>query len=213
MLSLADAPPSIGDDSGIDTGRPQPGATTSTQPGVNPLVNPELGGFGSLMQNWETPFEPPTAENIQEDPGYQFRLREGMRALENSAAARGGLLTGATAQAMGQYSQDMASTEYGNAYQRALQQYQQQYNIFRQNQATQFNQLAALSGAGQTAAGQLSNAGQNSAANISNILLTGAQNQGNALMNAGAATASGYVGSANAWNNYLSNLSNLTGRL
>jgi len=69
-------------------------------------------------------FEAPTADNFQKDPGYEFRLKEGQRALQNSAAARGTLLTGATAKAIGNYGQEAASQEYGNAYGRALQGYQ-----------------------------------------------------------------------------------------
>jgi len=198
-----DAPPQV-DTSGENP--LLPGATTTTAPDVDPRINPNLGEFGSLMAPWTQEFTAPDAESLTLDPSYQFRLREGMRALENSAAARGGLLTGATAQAIGQYSQDMASTEYSNAYQRALQEYQQSYNIFRQNQATQFNQLASLAGAGQTAAGQLTSAGQNQAGQISNILLTGAAQQGNALQNAAAARGSGYVGAGNVWANTLGQL-------
>jgi hypothetical protein len=66
-------------------------------------------------------FEPPTgAELLAQDPGYQFRLEQGRQALEASAAARGGLLSGSTGQALAQYGQDLASQEYANAYQRAL---------------------------------------------------------------------------------------------
>jgi hypothetical protein len=60
----------------------------------------------------------------QDDPSYQFRLKEGQRALENSAAARGTLLSGATAKALQNYGQEAASQEYGNAFGRALQGYQ-----------------------------------------------------------------------------------------
>jgi hypothetical protein len=69
-------------------------------------------------------FNAPTADNFQQDPGYQFRLREGSRALQNSAAAKGTLLTGATAKALQDYGQEAGSQEYGAAYNRALQGYQ-----------------------------------------------------------------------------------------
>jgi hypothetical protein len=61
--------------------------------------------------------------NQDEDPSYQFRLKEGQRALENSAAARGTLLTGGTAKAIQNYGQQAASQEYGNSFNRALQTY------------------------------------------------------------------------------------------
>ena len=49
-----------------------------------------------------------------EDPGYQFRLQEGQKALERSAAARGGLLSGATGKGLVRYGQDFATQEYDN---------------------------------------------------------------------------------------------------
>lgn len=69
-------------------------------------------------------FVAPDAETFKQDPGYAFRLKEGQRALENSAAARGTLLTGATAKALANYGQEAASQEYGNAFGRALTSYQ-----------------------------------------------------------------------------------------
>jgi hypothetical protein len=58
--------------------------------------------------------------DFQADPGYAFRLSEGTKALERSAAARGGLISGTALKAASRYSGDLASQEYQNAYQRAL---------------------------------------------------------------------------------------------
>lgn len=179
--------------------------TTMTPP---PGMSPE--DFGSLMQNWTTPFVAPT---VTDDPGYQFRLQEGMKALERSAAARGGVLSGATAKDITNYAQGMASQEYGNAYNRALNEYRQSYDIFNNNQSNRFNRLATLSGFGQSAAGTLASSGNQVSQNVGNILLGGAQQQGNALQNAAAARASGYVGGANAWGGALGNLGNNVGQL
>lgn len=176
-----------------------PGATGGQTTDLSSLVNPELGEFGSLMQPFGEEFTAPTAETMQQEPGFQFRLQEGLDALQHSAAARGGLLTGATAEAITRYGQDYSSNEYQNVYNRALTEYQQAYNIFQQSQANQFNRLASMSGTGQTAAGKLSSAGTSAGGNIANILMGGAAQQGQALQNAAAARASGYVGSANAW--------------
>ena len=61
-------------------------------------------------------FTPPSAEELlADDPGYQFRLAEGLRALEGSAAPRGTLRSGATLQALMDYGQDAASQEYEKA--------------------------------------------------------------------------------------------------
>ena len=52
--------------------------------------------------------------NFLQSPGYQFRLSEGLRAIEKSQAARGGLLSGGAMKELGTYSQGLASDEYGN---------------------------------------------------------------------------------------------------
>jgi hypothetical protein len=165
------------------------------------------GSFGSLLQDYGPKFVAPDAVTEQNDPGYQFRLDQGQKALENSAAARGGLLSGGTGKALQDYGQQYASNEYGNVYNRALGQYQQNYNIFQNDQANKFNRLASLAGLGQTSAGQLTSAGQSAANNISNIDLGSANQIGNQLNNAGAARGSGYVGVGNAISGGLNNLS------
>lgn len=178
------------------------------QDGLDPQINTSLGAFGSLMQPYGQTFTAPTDVTEQNDPGYQFRLQQGQQALERSAAARGNLLNGGTAKALTQYGQDYASNEYSNVYNRALGQYQQNYNIFQQDQTNQFNRLAAVAGVGQTAAGQLATAGQNAANNSSQILLNSGNAQAAGINNAAAATASGYIGGANAITGGISGVSN-----
>ncbi len=56
--------------------------------------------------------------NFMTDPGYGFRIGEGERALERSAAARGGLLSGGFGRKLTRYAQDYASNEYTNVYNR-----------------------------------------------------------------------------------------------
>jgi len=126
-------------------------------------------GYGSLAK----PFG---AEQFQQDPGYAFRQAEGMKALERSAAARGGLLSGGTLKGIQRFGQDLASQEYGNAFNR--------YQIER---AARLNPLQSLMGSGQSATNvQTGNIGQSS------------QNQQANILGAGQARASGYIGSANA---------------
>ncbi len=64
-----------------------------------------------------TPFGMP---QFQADPGYNFRMAEGMKALERSASARGLLQSGGTLKGIQQYGQNLASDEYQNAFQRYL---------------------------------------------------------------------------------------------
>jgi hypothetical protein len=124
--------------------------------------------------------------DFQQDPGYAFRLSEGMKALDRTAAARGGMLSGAALRGATRYGQEMGSQEYTNA-----------FNRYQTNRANQLNPLQSLMGAGQTAAGNVASAGQNYATNA-----------GQNYMNAGNARASGYVGSANAWSNAIGNAYN-----
>lgn len=122
-----------------------------------------------------------TAQTIlDQDPGYQFRLSEGEKGINRSAASQGGLLSGATQKALAKYNQDYASNEFGNTY----------------------NRLASLAGIGQTAVNSAAGAGQNYANNVS-------QNQ-LGIGNARAASAIGSAnawgnGLSNAYNGYQTN--------
>jgi hypothetical protein len=115
-------------------------------------------------------------EQYQADPGYGFRLSEGMKALDRTAAARGGLLSGATLKGAQRFGQDLASQEYQNAFNR--------YQIER---AAQLQPLQSLAGVGQSAANTLTGAYGN----------FGAQT-GQNLQDIGTARASGYLGGQNA---------------
>jgi hypothetical protein len=161
-----------------------------------------------LLTPWTQTFTPPTAATEANDPGYAFRLQQGEGALANSAAANGSLLSGNTEEAQQEFGQNYASNEYSNVYNRALQQYQQNYGIFENNQTNTFNRLAALSGVGQTAGTTLGTEGQQASQNVGSIDLTTGAQQGQQMNNAAAAEASGYVGGANAWSGALGGSTN-----
>ncbi len=121
-----------------------------------------------------------------QDPGYQFRLKEGMQGLERSAAARGGLLSGGTLKGIQRYGQDMASQEYQNA-----------FNRYQAERAGTLNPLQSLAGVGQSTANTLGTMGMNYANQVGELYQGGAN-----------ARASGYVGGANAINQGIGNVSN-----
>lgn len=125
--------------------------------------------------------------DLTQDPGYAFRMSEGLKALDRSAAARGGLLSGAQLKGVQRFGQDLASQEYQNAYNRAL----TKYNADVQREGTGYNRLAALAGVGQTATGQLAGSAASTGANLGNLYY-------NAGQSAGASRASGYMGMSNA---------------
>ena len=77
------------------------------------------------------------AAQFQQDPGYAFRLAEGQKALERSAAARGGLLSGSALKAATRYGQEMGSQEFQNA-----------FNRYQTERAAQLNPLQSMAGIG-----------------------------------------------------------------
>jgi hypothetical protein len=144
--------------------------------------NAEAGDYGRYGRDF-------SMEDYEADPGHAFRLSEGNRALERSAAARGMVLSGPMLRGVQRFGQDLASQEYQNAFER-----------YQTNRANQLNPLGTLMASGQGASNVLSGAaGQ-----------LGGQLGANA-MGAGNARASGYVGSANAYSSMLNNLSNTMG--
>ena len=105
------------------------------------------GGGGYAQGGPFGAFSPPTGVDEQNDPGYQFRIDQGNKAIQSSAAARGTLLTGGTLKALAGYSQGLASNEYGNVFNRALQTNQQNFGINQGN----FGNLYNLSNLGMNA--------------------------------------------------------------
>jgi hypothetical protein len=126
-------------------------------------------GYGNLMRNF-------SQQDFQADPGYQFRLSEGLKGLDRQAAARGGLISGGALKAAQGYGQDLASQEYQNA-----------FNRYQTNRGSVYGMLSGQQGVGQAATNALGAAGQNYA-----------NQAGEAYMGAGNARASGYIGAANA---------------
>jgi hypothetical protein len=81
-------------------------------------------------------FEAPTAESLTSDPGYQSRMQAGQRGFERSAAARGSLLSGGfVGRTLPRALGELASNEYGQAFGRAFDTYQQRYGQFSDSAA------------------------------------------------------------------------------
>lgn len=131
-----------------------------------------LNALTPLATNY-TPF---SMEQFQQDPGYAFRLSEGQKALERSAAARAGLQSGSALKAAARFGQDYGSQEYQNA-----------FNRYQTERQARLGPLQSLAGVGQTTAAQLGQSGQQMASNVGEMMTSGA-----------AARASGYMGGANA---------------
>ena len=160
----------------------QTGSTAATNLGA------ALSPGGALT----TTFTAPTAQQVQNTPGYQFQLAQGNQAVQRLAAASGGLQSGGTLKSLDQYSQGLASTYYQNAFNNALQGYQTNYQ----------NTLGSLM-AGTNVGLQGTNMYNQAAMNYGNLsganLMSGAQYEGNvgmqgAGMNLQGQEASGQLG-------------------
>jgi hypothetical protein len=131
--------------------------------------------YGNLLRNFGR-------SDFEVDPGYQFRLEEGEKAMQRAASTQGGIGSGKFLKDAMRFNQGMATDEYSRAFDR--------YNL---NRDSKFNKLASVAGIGQTATNQTAAAAGN----------FGSQ-WGNNIIGAGNAQAAGRVGSANAWGNAIS---------
>lgn len=165
--------------------------TTAGTTAVNQLAAMTQPG-GAATQNFNyQPF------NYSADPGYGFRFDQGMKALNATAAARGGMLSGNALVAAQDYGQGLGSQEYQNSFNRYLQNYSNAQNTFQLNRNNLLDPLKFLTNIGQAGA-------SNQAANVGNFGSSQAAN----TMGAGNALAAGQVGSANAFNSALGGVGN-----
>ncbi len=123
--------------------------------------------FGMLLKSFG-------ADDFEADPGYQFRLDEGQKAIERAAAARGQYYDPSTVKSLSNYNSSMADQTYNDA-----------YNRYNMDQGNVFNRLAATTGIGQTANSQMQQSDQNYANQAGNIY----GQMGNAITSANAAEA------------------------
>lgn len=146
--------------------------------------DPNAAGYGEFARNM-------TRADYDDDPGHQFRMDEGLKGLERSAAARGGLLSGRAAKDTMRFAQGLGTQDWNDS-----------FNRFNINRAARLNPLQSLMGAGQSSANTMTSAAGNYG-----------QQAGQNIIGAGNATAAGKVGSANAinsgigsaWNMYQNN--------
>lgn len=165
--------------------------------GQYPLSAVSGEGF---MRPWTTAFQAPNDVTQQNDPGWEFRMKEGLKAIERSAASKGTLLTGGTLKDLNSWAQDYASGEYDKVYGRALDQYKMAYGIYNDNLSNQWNRMGWLSNSGQQAAQDMSRAGTGYADAMSR-LYTG---QGDAL-------GAGQAASGNIWGDVITGVGGAAG--
>jgi hypothetical protein len=138
--------------------------------------------------------------DYQADPGYGFRLSEGMKQLGSQARKQGGAVSGRTMMGAQNYAQDLASQEYNNAFKR-----------YQTNRTNQLAPLGSLITSGQNAAAGTGAQAGEYGARISNLMTGAGENQGNALMAAQAQNASSYEDISNLYGEKKPNFRNLFG--
>lgn len=154
---------------GAGGGDPAMGATG--MPGNEDYYgDPNDPAFGSFS-------DPFTVEDFYDyaDPGYAFQLQQGNQALQNSAAAGSGALSGAALKDLLKYNQDYAGTAYNDA-----------FNRYQTQQGNIFSRLSSILTLGQNAAAGVGAQGTQLAGQA-----------GQAISQAGAAAGAGIVGAGN----------------
>jgi hypothetical protein len=136
--------------------------------------NAGSAGYGKYAQDFGM-------SDFVTDPGYNFRLLEGQKAIDRSAAARGGTQSGAALKAATRYGQEAGSQEYGRAYDR--------YQTNRSNQLAPLGSIATM---GANAATNSATAAGNYGTSGSRLMSDTGVTQGNALLAAQRANNSAY---------------------
>ena len=133
-------------------------------------VDPNDPNFGKYTRDFGM-------SDFQADPGYAFRLSEGLKAIEGRAASRGGLLSGNTLRGLTDYGQQSASQEYTNAFNR--------YQRNRQNQLEPLENLTGMARSSANtltgAAGDLGGALASNSYQLGNVQAAGEIARGNAM--------------------------------
>lgn len=102
-----------------------------------------MGGFGDFNKEF-------SMQDFLADPSYKFRQEEADKAISRVYGGTGSFLSGGALKGFAKYNQDLASNEFGNAFDR-----------FNTNKTNRFNRFASLSGLGQQGYAPIANAGQN----------------------------------------------------
>jgi hypothetical protein len=146
----------------------------------------------SDMANYPTFNWNPTEAGLQQTPGYQFTLNQGLQATQNAAAAQGLGVSGAALKGAANYATGLADSTYNQQLQNYLAtygqqvgQFQNQFNDYWTQQNNRYQQLAGLATLGANASVGAGSQTVNSAGNV-----------GNAVTAAGQAQAAGTLGTA-----------------
>jgi len=178
-------------------------AGASALPGLATLASSgPTGGGPNYLDLAYNQYLPPrmTQAELEQTPGYQFQLQQGLKQTQSAAAARGLGVSGASLKGAAEFVTGLADKNYQNQFNNAQQRFKDvlELNTGQQGQLTnQFQRLFDTARLGESAAAGLGAEGTKAASTA-----------GTALTNAGQAEAAGLTGASNALNqgvqNYLS---------
>lgn len=186
----------------------------ATRGNLQPWINSGQGANNLLSSFYGLGADPALGQGalarFYESPDFQFALKGGVGALDNSASAKGSLLSGNQLRAVSEYGQGLATQNLGNYLQRIMGVSQQGMGA-----AGQLGQFGAQQGALGMQLGQLgTNLGTGvsssigaTTGNAASNLLTSSNNIGQSQMAAGTAEASGALGTVRGINAGLNSLS------
>ena len=126
--------------------------------------------------------------DVELDPGYQFGMNEGTRAMENSASAKGMQLSGAQLKAMQRFGTDYGSTKYNEAFNRRQVNLDNLYRMITTGQAAAAGQAATGSQMGAQVGSSIREGGQAQAqmySDVGNIQSAQAMSNWNTLLDLG----------------------------
>ena len=162
--------------------------------------SPTGGGpnFIDLAYNQYLPGKMTQAE-LEQTPGYQFDLAQGLKATQSGAAARGLGVSGASLKGAGTYATGLANKTYLDQFNVAQQRFGDVLNLNtgqQSNLQNQFGRLSGLATLGENAAAQTGAQGTSAASTAGQYINAAGLDQSNALSNASNALSGGV-------NNYL----------
>lgn len=152
------------------------------------------GSIGSFLQPFTGTFSAPKGTD---DPGFQFAVQQGQDAIQRSAAAKGNLLTGGTLKDLASYTTGAALQDYSGAYNRALQTFGTNYDVFRNNQTDPYNKLMGVTGLGLNATNASNATGSSYLNNLSGLSNNYSNTQGNQTISQGNIGAQNTINAGN----------------
>lgn len=169
--------------------------------GANALAQYSNYGRSRVNPNDYIPAFDASQFNLYMDPSYQFRWGEQNKAINANMAGMGKVVSGNRLDEIMKRSGEMASQEYGNAYNRQMNEYNMGVDAFTRAygmESDYLNRLWGVAGSGQNAAAQLGAFGSNNANSIANMTQSAANAQ-----------AAGQIGAANAWSGALGDVASM----